>query len=61
MGLKKTREVKIGSQSGMEYTTGGQMEEGRTKPCTPNIRYPELGMFVDISLELQTRQLVTLL
>lgn len=41
-------------------TTGGQMEEGRTKPCTPNIRYPELEMFVDISLELQTRQLVTL-
>lgn len=42
-------------------TTGGQMEEGRTKPLAPHIRYPELEMFIDINLELQTRHLVTLL
>lgn len=42
-------------------TTGGQMEEGRTRPLAPHIRYPELDMFIDINLELQTRLLVTLL
>lgn len=37
------------------------MEEGRTKPLAPHIRYPELEMFIDINLELQTGPLVTLL
>lgn len=70
-GVSKKRLLSCGPQKDMRgenlksewnrITTGGQMEEGRTEPLAPHIRYPELEMFIDINLELQTRPLVTLL